>query len=343
MKNDLLELLRSHIEKNGYAKERDFEGITCVPTCMKNVMLGAETEDDLAMFDLWLIDTVSLERNCEQCFFAKRHYEKAEEYAAAAAWEYATMAKKNLFPDELMKGGFFTFFHHVMFEMSEQSLERAHRYYDDTGIADSFDTRYFESMPYLIRYPRSYEEGKKYPVIVLFHGSGSRGTNIEDLKKNSYFALTEKRSDHPFVTVAPLCHENTWFDLLDVVKRFLRALPDLHFCDASRIYAMGASMGGYAVWQLAMSLPDYFAAIVPICGGGMYWNAERLISTPIWAFHGEDDDVVLSEETKRMVERINLFGGRARMTIYPHCGHDAWLNVYGNDEVYRWLLSKKRF
>ena len=104
------------------------------------------------------------------------------------------MTEKNLFPEALMKGGFFTFFHSVMFEMSDEALARAHDYYHDVGKADTFDIGHFESMPYLIRYPKNYEEGKKYPVIVLFHGAGSRGTDIEELKKNSYFA-----------TIVPIC------------------------------------------------------------------------------------------------------------------------------------------
>ena len=32
--------------------------------------------------------------------------------------------------------------------------------------------------------------------------------------------------------------------------------PDI---DEKRVYLMGASMGGYGTWQLAMSMPDTFA------------------------------------------------------------------------------------
>ena len=75
---------------------------------------------------------------------------------------------------------------------------------------------------------------------------------------------------------------------------------------------MGASMGGYGTWQLAMSMPKFFAAIVPICGGGMYWNAGRLINTPIWAFHGAKDPTVLCVESEKMVNHVNALGGKAK-------------------------------
>ena len=102
---------------------------------------------------------------------------------------------------------------------------------------------------------------------------------------------------------------------------------------------MGASMGGYGTWQLAMSLPELFAAIVPICGGGMYWNASRLVNIPIWAFHGGKDTTVFKEESIKMVDAVNKCGGNAKITIYPENGHDAWSDTYKNPEVFHWLLS----
>ena len=102
---------------------------------------------------------------------------------------------------------------------------------------------------------------------------------------------------------------------------------------------MGASMGGYAVWQLAMSMPEHFAAIVPICGGGMYWNAGRLANLPIWAFHGGKDKYVLPEESQKMVDAVNENGGRAKLTVYPENAHDAWSDTYKNKQVFLWLLE----
>lgn len=104
---------------------------------------------------------------------------------------------------------------------------------------------------------------------------------------------------------------------------------------------MGASMGGYAAWQLAMSMPDLFAAIVPICGGGMYWNAARLVNVPVWAFHGKRDPVVFVEESEKMVTAVNRCGGNARLTVYPEKEHDSWTDTYQNWEVFEWMLSKE--
>ena len=133
--------------------------------------------------------------------------------------------------------------------------------------------------------------------------------------------------------------DETWFDWLHQLKILVKEICALPYADTSRFYGMGASMGAYGIWQLAMSIPETFAAILPICGGGMYWNAKQLINVPVWAFHGGIDTCVLTEESVKMVERINKLGGNAKLTIYPNNQHNAWTDTYSNQEVFDWLLT----
>lgn len=197
----------------------------------------------------------------------------------------------------------------------------------------------FEGFKYIIKYPDCYKEGEKYPVIIFLHGAGSRGNDINILENNPYFNIVNNYSNFPFITVAPQCSNNTWFDMFEQLKKFACKISDENFADKTRIYLMGASMGGYGTWQLAMSIPEVFAAIVPICGGGMYWNAGRLVNLPVWAFHGAKDTVVFKEESIKMVDAVNACGGNAKLTIYPENRHDAWSDTYNNPEVFDWLLT----
>ena len=197
----------------------------------------------------------------------------------------------------------------------------------------------FENIKYITKYPQGYKSGERYPVIIFLHGAGGRGTDINVIMNNPYFRLSDKHPDFPFITIAPQCSAETWFDLFETLKRLVYKITEATFTDKDRIYVMGASMGGYAAWQLAISMPEFFAGIVPICGGGMYWDAARLVNVPVWAFHGEKDDVVLVEESKKMVDAVKRSGGDARLTIYPDCTHDAWSNTYNNPEVFKWLLG----
>jgi len=191
----------------------------------------------------------------------------------------------------------------------------------------------------LISAPEPFDPSVPSPAILFLHGAGTRGNDMEVLKGNAFFQDTARLNEFPFVVIAPLCHENTWFDLWNDVMNLVRHTASLPFVDEKRLYLMGTSMGGYATWQLAMSMPEYFAAIVPICGGGMYWNASRLSSVPVWAFHGGRDPVVFPEESRKMVNAVNACGGSAKLTIYPENEHNAWSDTYANPEVFSWLLS----
>ena len=102
-------------------------------------------------------------------------------------------------------------------------------------------------------------------------------------------------------------------------------------------------MGGYGTWALAMAHPEFFAAIVPICGGGFAWNAGMLANVPVWAFHCVGDDAVKCQETINMVEMVKCYSKtEVKITIYPEMSHDAWTKTYQNKEVYEWLLSKRK-
>ena len=198
-----------------------------------------------------------------------------------------------------------------------------------------------DGLDYLIRYPNDYQKGGKYPVILFLHGAGSRGNNMEQIRENPFLTITDRYTRFPFLTVAPQCSSDTWFDLFESLKDLVSEIVKRTDTDEKRIYLMGASMGGYAAWQLAMSMPDFFAAIVPICGGGMYWNAARLVNVPVWAFHGKRDPVVFVEESEKMVTAVNRCGGNARLTVYPEKEHDSWTDTYQNWEVFEWMLSKE--
>ena len=194
-------------------------------------------------------------------------------------------------------------------------------------------------LTYLVKYPEGFSKDGKYPILIYLHGAGSRGKTTETLRNNPFFQLTAKLEGFPFVCVVPLCSENTWFDLFEHLQDLVKEVAKLPYANEKKIYLTGVSMGGYGTWQLAMSIPEYFAAIVPICGGGMYWNTGRLANVPVWAFHGGVDGCVLPRESEKLVEAVNKAGGNAKLTIYPEAGHDSWTPTYTNPEVFAWLLE----
>ena len=197
-----------------------------------------------------------------------------------------------------------------------------------------------EFFTYLAYTPDEHKDGMQYPILLFLHGAGARGTDISLLESNT---ITHYFCEHelPFVLVEPLCSEDTWFEVFEKLIEFASSLRQLPSVDSNRFFLTGNSMGGYAAWMLAMARPDWFSALVPVCGGGMAWNAERLKNIPIWAFHGVLDETVAVEESIRMVRAVNSAGGDAKLTLYPSVGHNSWENAYSNSELYTWLLEQR--
>lgn len=84
--------------------------------------------------------------------------------------------------------------------------------------------------------------------------------------------------------------------------------------------------------------PEWFAAVVPVCGDGPY----RLQGMPIWTFHGLLDETVPAEESIKMARAAQRSGANVRLTIYPDAHHEAWEQAYADDRMWAWLLAQKR-
>lgn len=195
---------------------------------------------------------------------------------------------------------------------------------------------------YLKYYYHNTDNNTKKPLLIYIHGSGSRGEKLSDMSRVGPLGELDKGRDIPAVLAAPQCHKNTWFDLFSVLEEFIEPMIATENIDKQRVYLCGISMGAYASWQMAMSHPEWFAALVAVCGGGMYWNAARLRELPIWAFHGARDKTVLPEESIHMVDAVNANGGNAKITIYPNTQHDSWVQAYSDDSMWEWLFQQQK-
>jgi len=196
---------------------------------------------------------------------------------------------------------------------------------------------------YLIALPEGYtdEPDRRWPLLVFLHGAGERGRDLSRVARHGPPALIAAGRRFPAIVLSPQCPDDTWWNL-PAVETLIDELARKLRVDQNRIYLTGLSMGGYAVWSLAQRRPDYYAAVVPICGGGDPRWAPRLRDQPLWAFHGARDEAVLPRESQKMIEAIRAAGGRPHFTLYPEAGHDAWTAAYGDEALWGWLFAQHR-
>lgn len=207
------------------------------------------------------------------------------------------------------------------------------------------EVREINGLKYLFYKPDDFDENKQYPVLIYLHGAGERGYgDCKLLKANGPMREVDLGKKLPFIIVYPQCEPNkTWFDYGERLSALAETCCNLSYADKNRIYLTGNSMGGFGTWSLAMARPDLFAAIVPVCGGGMPWNTYMLENMPIWAFHCSGDPIVGVHETQKMLEGVRRYTkAEVLETIYPYDYHDAWTETYSNPKVYEWLLTKTK-
>jgi predicted peptidase len=192
--------------------------------------------------------------------------------------------------------------------------------------------------------PEAPAAGRKYPLVLFLHGGGECGRdNVRQLRGlPEQLALADWRVRFPCFVLVPQCSETTswsaWIGELEgLINRLCEELP----VDRRRIYLTGLSMGGFGCWELAALRPDLFAAVVPICGGGdSAWGA-RLKAVPIWAVHGDADNVIPAERSRSMIEAIRKAGGQPRYTELSGVGHDSWTETYRDrNGVLRWMFEQ---
>ena len=124
-----------------------------------------------------------------------------------------------------------------------------------------------------------------------------------------------------------------------ILIRLVKQMREMPYVDQTRVYLTGNSMGGYGTWSLSMLRPDWFAASMPICGGGAPGMAETLVNLPIRAFHGLCDKTVDPIESLQMAKAVNRAGGHAELILYPELSHNCWDAVYTDERNYDWMFS----
>ncbi|NLZ63819.1 MAG: hypothetical protein GX902_08425 [Lentisphaerae bacterium] len=218
-----------------------------------------------------------------------------------------------------------------------------------------------ELMPYRLLTPENLQPGRQYPLVLLLHGAGERGSdNLKQLiHLAEVFTRPELRRQHPCFVLVPQCPEDAkWVDSpwhvhshlqntkparpLQLALELLETIQRQNPIDRNRVYILGLSMGGFGTWDAVCRYPERFAAAVPICGGGDPRQAMRLRDLPVWAFHGADDYVVPAELSRQMVQALQQCGGQVRYTEFPDCGHNSWDGALAHPQLLPWLFQQKK-
>lgn len=211
--------------------------------------------------------------------------------------------------------------------------------------------------PYGLYLPKNYDASKKYPLVVSLHGAYSNHrVNLRrifgqgnlpgetDPQATRYFPALP---DRDFIVACPfargtmgyqgIAERDVFAVLADVKKRFS--------IDEDRIYLTGLSMGGGGTLWIALTRPDIFAAIAPVCASippGTEALAANALNLPVHLFHGEVDPVVPVDVSRRLHKQFLDLGVRSSYVEFPGVKHNSWVPAYKDAEIFNWFGQFRR-
>lgn len=229
-----------------------------------------------------------------------------------------------------------------------------------------------ETYGYRVFVPKNRNSKKKLPVMLFLHGNGVNGTDNERQVRGINEIVDKYPAFFNFIIVFPQARPNTiWIG--DMTTQALKALDQTveeFNGDPKRLYLSGFSMGGYGTWSTAVLFPNRFAALVPVAGGIVppfqipallkkTFPAEivaildaddphnalagKVGNTPVWLFHGKDDEAVPATESRKISESLKKNGSKnVFYTEYENTNHNGvFLKAFTEPKLYQWLAKQK--
>lgn len=220
---------------------------------------------------------------------------------------------------------------------------------------------------YRVWLPPHYSKLRRWPVILYLHGSGERGDDNVSQVSIGLGPAVERFSDrYKAIVVFPQCRlGEEWYgeQELQALAALNDTIREFHG-DRRRVYLTGISMGGAGAWYMARH--HRFAAVVPVSGevsrqrddpfpsdpppdiarivgaqDPFATMAEAIGKTPVWAFHGSNDEEIPVTQSRSMVAALQRAGGNVHYTEYAGAGHDIWERAYAEPSMVRWLLQQR--
>jgi len=193
---------------------------------------------------------------------------------------------------------------------------------------------------YSVKIPAGYNASFEYPVFLYLHGQLLDSVFFNNMMTNNFHIPDDDR----YIIVRPSKLEIDWdpkkaLDVLEDVKANLNV-------DDDRVYLTGLSMGGRGTFIVAATLPDYFAAIMPLTPHHEPYSylplAEEIAHLPVWMSHGTNDSTSEYSMAAQMAENLSNLGAEIEFQTVVGGEHGGWFAIYSDPEIMQWMLSHTR-
>ena len=206
----------------------------------------------------------------------------------------------------------------------------------------------FNGMQFRLLYPKSYNptanDGKKYPVLVFYHGAGELGVITDNELSlahggNTAFQPAVNNGAWDGYILIPQT-QNTYWDPAQVtwVTQIINYMITNNKVDPFHILANGLSAGGGADWVSVHNYPQVFCG-APIFSSNNQGNgASNFIQLTkflsIWDFQGGLDAGPSPYDANIVNANMVAAGANYKYTIYPDLGHGTWDRAWAEPDFW---------
>jgi large repetitive protein len=238
----------------------------------------------------------------------------------------------------------------------------------------------FQGIAFRLLFPKSYNptanDGKKYPLIMFFHGKGenakaplydaSTGMNYDNefqLLQGPYeFDQANQTGKYDGYVLVPQITDAFYQGILDNLMLIVKYMIANNKVDPFRIIANGLSEGGIASWEMVYRFPTYIGASAPMSSPtpgitfGMATDPNYLNNikfTPIWMSHGLLDGNPSPAQVNELKNTMTNAGANFRLLTIPNAAHSTWYQMWAQPDFYQfvnraysanpWMLFSPKF
>lgn len=207
----------------------------------------------------------------------------------------------------------------------------------------------FNGVCFRLKFPKTYNpsanDGKRYPMLVFFHGLGEVA-GVYDNEFHLYHGAAAFQTAVDNGTydgyVLFMQSQGGWSGgHYNYIKEIIDYMVNFNKLDPFQISVNGLSAGGQASWEFHHQFPTLVSASVPMSWTSYYFGysdwVDTMKYTPIWNIQGGLDGAPSPFTSRGVRDGFLSAGANYTYTEYPDLGHGTWDRTWAEPDFWPFL------
>jgi len=201
---------------------------------------------------------------------------------------------------------------------------------------DSYKAYIYNGNAFRLHFPKTYNpsanDGKKYPMLIFFHGLGEAST-VYDNEQQLYHCgpVFDSAINNGSFDGYALFMQSTGYwgpGQYQAITDIINYMIVNNKLDPFQIATNGLSGGGQGAWEMLLNYPNYITAALPMSNVSIGYTDSSVVNsimfTKIWLFQGGLDQSPAPSTAEQVRDAMLAAGANFTYTEYANLGHGTW-------------------